>query len=296
MNQLLAIVRKEFGDRLRSGWVLAYALVWLGAVTFTSLFGLVQIGKIGVQGYDRTVVSLLSLVQYLVPLLGLLLGHDLLVTEREDKTLMLIVAGGVSRRLLLLAKFLGGCLTLAFPLTLGFALAGTAIGLAAGQAGLGPFLKLAGSGLVLGIIFLGIGLGISTLMRTRVQALVCALLAWCAAVFVFDLIAMGVLVVTHSAQSVREVETTTDATHVNTSADLHAAFENGDDTAASVTAKMSKPAIGWLLVNPVDLFRAVNLPKDLAPAVPWTAAMLAVACWLLACLGAGIWKLNRLDL
>lgn len=96
LRQVFLLAGKEFGDRLRSGWVLACVLVWLGAVIFTSLFGLVQIGHVGLQGYERTVVSLLNLVQYLVPLLGLLLGHDLVVGEREERTLPLLLAAGVS--------------------------------------------------------------------------------------------------------------------------------------------------------------------------------------------------------
>jgi len=90
----MLIAGKEFGDRFRSGWVIACVLVWLGAIGLTSFLGLLQIGRIGVQGYERTVVSLLNLVQYLVPLLGLLLGHDLLVSEVEERTLRLILARG----------------------------------------------------------------------------------------------------------------------------------------------------------------------------------------------------------
>jgi Cu-processing system permease protein len=296
VKPLAIIAWKEFGDRFRSGWVVACALVWLGAIALTSLFGLVQIGKIGVQGYDRTVVSLLNLVQYLVPLLALLLGHDLLVSEREDRTLALVLAGGVTRSRLLLGKFAGGCLTLGLPLLLGFAIAGTVIGLAAGGNGLGPFLRLALSGLVLGIVFLGLGLMLSTLCRTRVQALVLALLAWCVAVFVFDLAAMGLLMVTRSEQAAREVEVATDATHVNAMADIHAAFENGDDAAARAQATAPKSAPAWLLLNPVDLFRAVNLPREIAPAVPLPGVLLSVSLWLGGCLAAGAWKLKRLDL
>ncbi len=296
MRQLGIIAGKELGDRLRSGWVIACALVWLGAIALTSLFGLVQVGKIGVQGYERTVISLLNLVQYLVPLLALLLGHDLLVSEREERTLSLILAGGVPRRRVLLGKFLGGCAALGIPLALGFAIAGTVIGLAAKDSGIAPFLKLALSGLVLGIVFLALGLVISTVCRTRVQALVCALLAWCMAVFVFDLAAMGWLVTTRSAQAAREVEAATDATHVNAMADVHAAFENGDDAAARVQASAPKSAPSWLLLNPVDLFRAINLPAGLAPAIPPVAAICSMALWLAGCLGAGLWKLTRLDL
>ncbi len=296
MRQLGILAAKEFGDRFRSGWVIACALVWLGAVALTSLFGLVQVGRIGLQGYERTVVSLLDLVQYLVPLLALLLGHDLLISEREERTLSLVLAGGVPRGRVWLGKFLGGCVTLGVPLTLGFAIAGTVIGLAAKDTGVGPFLKLALSGLGLGIIFLALGLVISTFCRTRVQALVFALLVWCMAVFVFDLAAMGWLVATRSPQAAREVEAATDATHVNATADIHAAFENGDDAAARVQASTPKSAPVWLLLNPVDLFRALNLPGGLAPAVPPFAAGFSASLWLAGCLCAGIWKLTRLDL
>src|ERR1043166_8770821 len=94
-RQIGHIAVKEFGDRFRSGWVLACVLVWLGAIGLTSFLGLLQIGRIGVLGYERTVVSLLNLVQYLVPLLGLLLGHDLIVSENEDRLLRSMVARGV---------------------------------------------------------------------------------------------------------------------------------------------------------------------------------------------------------
>src|SRR2546423_9240276 len=92
-RQVGLIATKEFSDRLRSGWVIACMLVWLGAIGLTSFLGLLQIGHLGVQGYERTVVSLLNLVQYLVPLLALLLGHALMVSENEERTLRLILAG-----------------------------------------------------------------------------------------------------------------------------------------------------------------------------------------------------------
>ena len=281
---------------MRSGWVIACTLVWLGAIALTSLFGLVQIGRIGLQGYDRTVVSLLNLVQYLVPLLGLLLGHDLLVGEREDRTLALVLSGGVTRARTLAGKFIGGCVALAFPLALGFVISGTAIGLSAKDKAIGSFFTLALSGLLLGVIFLGLGLLISTLCRTRVQALVCALVTWCIAVFAFDLVAMGVVVTANSAQAARHIEETTDATHVTSIADMHRAFESGDAAAARVIADRSQKVATWLALNPVDLFRAVNLPKEANVAVPMPLVVFSMAAWLLIALGGASWKLHRIDL
>jgi Cu-processing system permease protein len=292
-RQINLIAWKEFSDRFRSGWVIACVAVWLGAIALTSLFGLVQIGQIGMQGYERTVISLLNLVQYLVPLLALLLGHDLVVSEREERTLPILIASGISRSRLLLGKFFGGCITLAVPLLLGFAIAGTAIGLAAKDSAIKPFLTLAVSGLVLGIVFLAIGLLISTVAKTRVQSLVLALLMWCVAIFVFDLVALGIVISTKSAVAAKEIEVVCDTTHVN-AADIHSAFDGPVEEKSKAVSEA--PSLGWLAINPVDLFRAVNLQKQMNTSIPAMVVFSSVAGWIAICLGAGFWKFRRIDL
>jgi ABC-type transport system involved in multi-copper enzyme maturation permease subunit len=270
-------------------------LLWLGAVGLASFFGLLQIGRIGLQGYERTVVSLLNLVQYLVPLLGLLLGHDLMVGESEERTLRLIFATGVSRARVVFGKFIGGCLTLSVPLALGFAVAGVAIGFSAGTQSLLPFMRLAFSGLGLGVLFLGVGLTLSAFSRTRVQALVLALLAWCVAVFVFDLVALGFLVSTKAVTASHEIEIVCDATHVNAAADLHAAYDNLADDRSNVASTTTTSSLGWLAANPVDVFRALNLPAQFNIRIPAFSVALCLAGWLTFTLGASLWKLRRAD-
>ncbi len=295
-RQISLIAFKEFGDRLRSGWVIACAVVWLGAIGLTSLFGLVQIGQIGIQGYDRTVASLLNLVQYLVPLLGLLLGHDLLVSEREDRTLGLLLAAGASRGRVLLGKYLGGAFVLFVPLVLGFMIAGTLIGLSAGVGSLSSFLLLAGSGLGLGLIFVAVGLALSTLCRTRVQALVCALLTWCVVVFAFDLLAMGIVVGINSNRAAQAVEHATGATHVASIAEMHRSFEGAEEVAGPLVHQRTQKIASWLAPNPVDLFRALNLPRSLGVTVPAWLPCASGLFWIASALGFGAWKFRRIDL
>jgi Cu-processing system permease protein len=298
-SQLRLLALKEFGDRFRSGWVMACVLLWLGAIGLASFLGLLQIGRIGAQGYERTVISMLNLVQYLVPLLGLLLGHDLIVSEKEERTLRLLVASGLSRSKLLLGKFIGGCLTIAVPLLAGFIISGVVIGFAAKDTGLAPFLKLAASGLALGITFMAIGLAISAFSKTRVQAIVAALLIWCAFVFVFDLIALGAIVSFKSPAAAREIELVCDAMHVNAAADIHS---EGDTISATSTQQSSaKPAsniasIACLAINPVDLFRAVNLSSTLGVQVPAGIVAASAFGWLALSLLLSRWKLNKTDL
>jgi Cu-processing system permease protein len=295
-RQIRLIAVKEFSDRFRSGWVLACVLVWLGAIGLTSFLGLLQIGRIGVQGYERTVISLLNLVQYLVPLLGLLLGHDLVVSEQEERTLRLTLAGGVSRASLLAGKFLGGCLSLAVPLLSGFVIAGAVIGLSAKDHAVAPFLRLAVSGLALGVVFLAVGLAISSFSRTRVQALVVALLTWCLAVFVFDLVALGWLVSTRSAVAAHEIEVVCDAMHVNAAADLHSELDAAAERKPLLASGPCIASLGWLALNPVDLFRAVNLADQLEVRMGPVTLLLALTSWLAAMLGVSLWKLRRTDL
>jgi Cu-processing system permease protein len=296
INSVRLLATKEFGDRFRSGWVLACILVWLGAIGLTSFLGLLQIGRIGVLGYERTVISLLNLVQYLVPLLGLLLGHDLIVSENEERTLRLVLAGGISRTRLILGKFVGGCLTLAVPLLLGFALAGAVIGLTARDSGITPFLRLALSGLVLGFVFLAVGLGLSVFARTRVQALVAALLTWCLVVFVFDLVALGFLVSHHAPAAAREIELVCDATHLNAAADPHSAFDTGEANAPKRAEAAVSGSLGMLALNPVDVFRAVNLSRELGLNVGWLWTATAVMLWVALPLSASLWRFHRNDL
>jgi Cu-processing system permease protein len=294
LNSIVVIGLKEFRDRLRSGWVVACILVWLAVISLTSLFGLIQIGQIGVQGYERTTLSLLNVAQYLVPLLGLLVGHDLIVREREDRTLNLILASGVTRSRFLTGKFLGGVLTVIIPLITGFAIAGALIGFAARDAGFKPFLKMAVSGVILGVAFTGIGLLVSAVSRTRVQALVCALLAWGAAVFVFDLAVLGVIVSTKSVQAAHEIDLVCDATHINAQADIHAAFDAG-----TMDKKEIQPGVKtffWVWFNPVDVFRIINLPSALAVSLPLTVAFGSTGGWILLSLLAATWRLNKMDL
>jgi Cu-processing system permease protein len=295
MNTLFLIAWKEFSDRFRSGWVLVCVLVWLGAIILTSIFGLVQVGRIGVQGYDRTVVSLLNLVQYLVPLLGLLLGHDLLVSEREERTLALILASGVSRARVLVGKFLGGAVALAAPLTVGFIVAGTIVGVAARDRAVTPFVVLAVSGLVLGIIFVAVGMCISAICRTRVQALVLALLGWCAAVFAFDLIALGLLVSARTPMAQQEIDAYCDPTHVAAVADLHASYEAPAGAELDRARKKREAALRWLLLNPIDLFRAINVSQQTNTRLPGSLAVFSGGSWILASLALSWWRFRRMD-
>jgi hypothetical protein len=129
-----------------------------------------------------------------------------------------------------------------------------------------------------------------------VQALVLALLAWGFAVFAFDLAALGVLVSTRATGAAQEIEVVCDATHVNAAADLHSGYDNVPDAQVPVRPTNPIASLGWLAVNPVDVFRAINLPAQFEICVPPMNVGLSIAGWLTLTLGVAAWKLRRSDL
>jgi len=157
-------------------------------------FGAAQQGQVGFHGIDATIASLSSLVIYLVPLIALILGYDAIVGERERGALELLLSMPVTPLEVLLGKYLG----LAAALT-----SATAIGFGAGLLPLFSQLTVAegwryaqfvASAVLMGLAFLSIAMLVSVSTRDRVRASGIALALWFLFVLVFDLLLMGVMV------------------------------------------------------------------------------------------------------
>ena len=188
------IAAREFRERIRNRWVLAVALVFAVFALAIAYFGSAQQGAVGYRGIDVTIVSLSSLVTYLVPLIALLLGYDAVVGERERGALELLLSLPITRFELLLGKFAGLAAALTVSTALGF---GAALLVLSGQFDARDalhFFGFAGSAILLGLAFLSLSLCLSVLAHDRIHASGLAIGMWFFFVLVFDLVLMGVLV------------------------------------------------------------------------------------------------------
>lgn len=200
-RQVGVLAAKEWRDRLRNRWVLAVALVFALFALAIAYFGAAQQGQVGFHSIDATIASLSSLVIYLVPLIALILGYDAIVGERERGALELLLSMPVTRLEVLLGKYLG----LAAALT-----SATAIGFGAGLLPLFSQLTIAEgwrytqfvvSAVLLGLAFLSIAMLVSVSTRDRIRASGIALTLWFLFVLVFDLLLMGVMVLSQGKLS-----------------------------------------------------------------------------------------------
>jgi len=141
--------------------------------------------------------SLVTLASMLVPLVALVLSHDAIVGERERNTLGLLLSLPVGRLEVVFAKFIGRSLALILAIGLGL---GTAI--AVSESGSSrALMALLGPTLLLGLVFLSIGVLISTCTRQRATATSVVVVVWFLLVFFYDLGILGLLIATDGGLS-----------------------------------------------------------------------------------------------
>jgi Cu-processing system permease protein len=194
IRPIVAIAEKEFWDRIRNRWVIAVAAVFALFALAIAYLGAAQQGAVGFRGIDATIASLASLVIYLLPLIALLLGYDAIAGERDKGSLDLMLAMPITRFELLLGKYSGLALALAFSTLAGFGLAGLVLSYRIGLSALVRYGLFLGSALLLGWAFLSVAVLLSVLARDRIRASGAAIALWFFFVLVYDLVLLGVLV------------------------------------------------------------------------------------------------------
>ncbi len=196
MNAIAILAVKEIKDGLRNRWVVAATLLLAGlSLSLTSL-GSLPTGSVGADPLAVAVVGLSSLTIYLIPLIALLLSYDAMVGEMENGTLLLLLSYPVSRRQVMVGKFLGHAAILVFATVIGYGSAGAVLFLGPGvidQGSWTAFLGMIGSSALLGAAFISLGYLISVSVNERSTAAGVAVVVWLFFVLLYDLGLLGLL-------------------------------------------------------------------------------------------------------
>ncbi|WP_049917690.1 ABC transporter permease [Haloferax denitrificans] len=189
-GQTLTIAQLEYRLSLRSRWTLA----------LTALFGLLSLLVVGFGGssagpfrVDAVVVSLASLATYLVPLAALVYGYDTIVGAEETGWLDMVFALPVSRGRVVVGAFLGRAASLAGATAIGFGLGGLVLFVRVDTVPWGLYADVLFGAVTLGLVFLALGVLVSTVAAEKTHALGIALLVWAWLVFGHDLAALGLV-------------------------------------------------------------------------------------------------------
>jgi Cu-processing system permease protein len=198
MRNVLLIAAKEIQESMRNWWVLSTTLLLAVLALTLTFLGSAPTGSVGVRALDVVIVSLSSLTIFLLPLIALLISHDAIVGEIERGTMLLLLSYPVARWQVLLGKFIGHLVILAFAIVLGYGAAAFALavtGVAIDAESWFAFAKMIGSSILLGASFIALGYLVSALVRARGTAAGIAVGIWLMLVLIYDMVLLGLLVV-----------------------------------------------------------------------------------------------------
>src|SRR3989338_8070144 len=189
------IMEKEIRDALRNRWFLVISALFTLLSVALSLLGLSGLGSFGIAGFGRTAASLLNLVLLIVPVMGLLLGAMSIVGEREQGTLVTLLAQPVTVNEVFLGKYLGATAAMIATVFLGFGASALVIAKYAGFEQSGDYLVLVLFTILLGLAYLSLGFCVSIFVKRHATAVGVALFIWFLFMFLSDLGLMGTAMV-----------------------------------------------------------------------------------------------------
>lgn len=194
-NTVWLLSAKEMRDARRNRWFIVVSVLFALLSVSLSLLGLAGLGTLGISGFGRTAASLLNLVLLIVPLMGLLLGAMSIAGEREQGTLITLLAQPVTAGEVFIGKYLGSALALVATILLGFGASAIVIARYAGAQEIGDYLRLVAFTVLLGLCYLSLGFLVSVFVRRQATAVGGALFLWFSFIFLSDLGLMGTAIV-----------------------------------------------------------------------------------------------------
>jgi Cu-processing system permease protein len=195
VNAIIILAQKELRDGLRNRWI-AMTILVLTALSLSLYFlGSAAIGTTKADSLVVTLVNLVSLSVYLLPLIALMLSFDALVGEFEQGTMLLLAAYPIARWQIVAGKFLGHMLILLLAILVSFGGVGLVVLLSSDNAAQdwAAYGWMMASSWLLGGVFVALGYFISMLVRERATAVGAAVGAWLSLVVLYDLALLAAL-------------------------------------------------------------------------------------------------------
>jgi Cu-processing system permease protein len=188
-KSVLLIAKKEIMDNIRNKWIIFMTGVFAFLTLIISYFG--SFGG-GWQSVGLTIAGMMSLVQYLIPIIALMLSYGAVVGEIERGSMSAFLSLPVKRFEIILGKFVGLSTVLAVSIIAGFGIAGIIIGLNVGEINIGEYLFFLVASILLGTVFISLGLFASSFFKRRSTSMGMAVFLWFFFTMIWSVITLGV--------------------------------------------------------------------------------------------------------
>ena len=190
MNEVLVVAKKEFMDNWRNKWIIAVSAVFLILTLAVSYFG--TRGDVGWKDIAGTVGGMMFFIQWLVPIIGLMLGYATIIGEQERGSLSLILSYPIKRFELIIGKFIGLGAVLALANLIGFGVGGIVIGANVKGVQWGDYIIFISASILLGLVFIAVSMLFSCVFKKRSATLGGAVFLWFLFAIIWSIILVGI--------------------------------------------------------------------------------------------------------
>lgn len=197
LRAVCAVAGWEFRLAVRGRLVVGTALTFTVVCVAATLLGLRSLSDLGLAGVGPGTAALINLTILFPPLMGIMLGANSLSSARERGLLPLLLVQPISRLDHVSGVVIG--VIGAVWLTIGFGFGASALLLAgvAGTADVPGLLAIVAAALGVGVVSVALGVAISALASSRLQALGVSMGLWFLFAFAIDLVLAGVAAGVH---------------------------------------------------------------------------------------------------
>lgn len=190
-KSVLYIAKKEIMDNIRSRWVIVMSFIFALLTFVVSYFG--SFGE-GWQSLGLTIAGMMSLVQFLIPIIALILSYGAIVGEIERGSMSAFLSLPVKRVEIILGKFIGLSSVLGISVLVGFGVAGIIIGINVGEINIGEYIVFLLTSILLGMVFVCLGLFASSFFKRRSTAMGMSIFLWFFFTMIWSIITSGIAI------------------------------------------------------------------------------------------------------
>jgi len=200
IRNTVGIAKKEILDNIRNKWIIVLTIIFTTLTLVVSYFG--SIFSQGWQDFGATISGMMSLVQFLIPIIALMLGYNAIIGEIQKGSMSSLISLPINRLEILLGKFLGLGGVLTITTFIGFGVAGIVIAINVSNVNYIDYLIFIVSTVLLGLVFLSLALFFSTLFKKRSTAMGGAILLWFLFNMILPLVFVGIMIAFTSLDSI----------------------------------------------------------------------------------------------
>ncbi|MFO8077898.1 MAG: ABC transporter permease subunit [Thermoplasmatota archaeon] len=188
-HPVLIIAKKEIMDNIRNKWIIIMTLIFAALTILVSYFG--SQGE-GWQSLAITIIGMMTLVEYLIPIIGLMLGYAAIVGEIETGSMSAFLSLPVKRFEIILGKFIGLGGVLSFSILIGFGIAGIIIGFNVSDVDYVQYVSFIASSIVLGLVFIALSLFFSSFFKRRSTSMGMSIFLWFFFTMIWGIVMTGI--------------------------------------------------------------------------------------------------------